>query len=112
MRAEPVLRGLSQHRNSDAVRSLSEEAPAIDVIAETVRTIAVRSNLLALNAALEASRAQESGRGFTDVAQEMRSPAEGVVSQGPCRRQRGRACTRSRWTSGQKAEIRSAHKVT
>ena len=60
-----------------AIGALSERAAAIGDIASTVALLAERSNLLALNAAIEAARAGAQGRGFSVVAQEMRSLADG-----------------------------------
>ena len=59
------------------IGALSERATAIGDIASTVALLAERSNLLALNAAIEAARAGAQGRGFSVVAQEMRSLADG-----------------------------------
>ena len=59
------------------ISALSERAAAIGDIASTVALLAERSNLLALNAAIEAARAGAQGRGFSVVAQEMRSLADG-----------------------------------
>jgi methyl-accepting chemotaxis protein len=58
------------------ILALSEQAQAIGSLMAMVNAIAVRSNLLALNAAVEAARAGEAGRGFSVVAQEVRSLAE------------------------------------
>jgi len=55
---------------------LSGRAQAVGEIIDTVNELAAQSNLLALNAAVEAARAGEAGRGFTVVAQEVRSLAE------------------------------------
>ena len=77
-----VMQDLSSRirQTHDQVERLSRTGEKVNTIVDTINGLAEQTNLLALNAAIEAARAGEAGRGFSVVADEVRSLAEKTVS--------------------------------